>query len=205
MQKKGQFFLIAALIISAITIGFGTLYNNAQIERQDVQVYELSEELRSELHQAYDSGVVNEKAPLEIQKDIETLAQFYAIQNPDSNIVVIYGNETSLVELEYNQEQGDSYLIQSEAGTQTTPEGTILENEEESRGQPTDRQVLDLREGEHKKIQLKSKPKKRQAWEKPNLEEDTDLVIKEFDIKKGQNFYLVVRKKVKNEEVVIYR
>ena len=41
MNKKAQFFIITALIIAGITIGFGTLYNAAKIqEKEEIKVYE---------------------------------------------------------------------------------------------------------------------------------------------------------------------
>src|SRR3990167_4932395 len=78
MLKKGQIFLIAALIISGITIGFGTIYNEASLERQDAAVYDLSTELRSELQQVYDNGVINSKDEDKIQEDITKLALYYS-------------------------------------------------------------------------------------------------------------------------------
>ena len=50
MKKKGQFFLIAAVIISGIIISFGTLYTESRIERGEAEkTYELTEEIYTEM------------------------------------------------------------------------------------------------------------------------------------------------------------
>src|SRR3989338_5258798 len=103
MLKKGQIFLIAALIISGITIGFGTIYNEASVERQDAAVYDLSTELRSELQQVYDNGVINSKDEDKIKEDITKLALYYSEQNPDSNFEIFFGNETDIYYLSLDQ------------------------------------------------------------------------------------------------------
>src|SRR3989344_8003640 len=92
VRKAGQFFLVAALIISGMVIGFGTLYNSAQIERADTQVYDFSEELRSEVRQVHDSGTFSGLTEDQINENTEKLLNYYAEQNPDSDFVVLYGN-----------------------------------------------------------------------------------------------------------------
>src|SRR3989338_6726799 len=105
MKKRGQFFLIAALLISGITIGFGTLYNTASIERTDTRVYDLSEQLHSELQQVYDSGTLNpspgtpEQQQKSLQENLQRLTTVYEAQNPDSNIVVFYGDGETVKKL----------------------------------------------------------------------------------------------------------
>ena len=56
MNKRAQFFLIAALIISGIILSFGKAYVVSKVEKTPVQVYDLSDQLQS---------MKNEKASLE--------------------------------------------------------------------------------------------------------------------------------------------
>ena len=195
MLKKGQFFLIAALLISGVTIGFGTLYNEAKIERSDRQVYDLSEELYSEIQQTYDSGIIRGKGPAEIQPDIARLASFYAQQNPDSNFQVIYGNTTDLNVLDYNQQTATtrvSGVVRGGAAAVETQEDNALSVQQRK-----------LRASEGNEIQTVYVEVP--VTESRNGQYVQARATREFQVQEGQNFYIVVRKKVRNEEVVIAR
>src|SRR3989344_8838420 len=125
MDKRGQFFLIAALLISGIAISFSTVYNSVYVERADTQVYDLSEELYSELQQTYDSGVVRGDKPEDIQKNLKTLADYYQIQNPDSTFIIYYGNEESVQRINTQGGTGsDSEVIQEQTTTPQSGAGT---------------------------------------------------------------------------------
>ena len=45
MHKKGQFFLIAAIVIIMIVIGLGTIYVSTNSQSEDTQTVDLSEEI----------------------------------------------------------------------------------------------------------------------------------------------------------------
>jgi len=57
MVKKGQVFLIAALVIVSILIGLGAIYNTVNVSAEDIQIYDLSDEISFEASQVLDSGV----------------------------------------------------------------------------------------------------------------------------------------------------
>ena len=175
MNKKAQFFIITALIIATITISFGTVYNKAKVQgKEDIKTYEITEELRSEMQQAYDNGVLTGQNPQQIQQNIENLAKYYASQNPDSNFVVVFGNQTNLKAIYTNQ------------GKVTAPREDFHPITNPSK----DKVSLC--------ITFEDQQNPPPAGKKCDIE-------REFTLKKEQSFYVVVRKKVKNEEVVIGR
>ncbi|MBS3089596.1 hypothetical protein J4461_01805 [Candidatus Pacearchaeota archaeon] len=205
MLKKGQIFLIAALIISGITIGFGTIYNEASVERQDAAVYDLSTELRSELQQVYDNGVINSKDEDKIQEDITKLALYYSEQNPDSNFEIFFGNETDIYYLsldQINPKNADVeklHVSSSEEGDADSP--NLFRQNPSATVQPG--QVTLCLTPEQRGIE--GEETDTQPERTKSLDSDNDIVCRPFTLQQGQNFYLVVRKKVRNEQVVIYR
>lgn len=222
MKKRGQFFLIAALLISGIAIGFSTLYNSAYVERADTQVYDLSEELYAELQQTYDSGTVRGDNQEVIQANLKQLAEYYQSQNPDSTFVIFYGDpdsesckkrkeciqriDTSPSET-YNEEPTTD--TSSETPSSTGTRGTQAENTRPSDITPSLEEA-----GKEKKVKVRVRFKTHpssSAGQSPDARGSTPITLEEvvesppFELKPGQNFYFVIRKKVKNEQVVVYR
>ncbi len=220
MKKQGQFFLIAALLISGIAIGFSTLYNSAYIERSDTQVYDLSEELYAELQQTYDSGMVRGNTESEIQANLKKLAEYYQLQNPDSTFVIFHGNPDSeacrtgalecIKRLDTSAGSSGSDVTLVDGSTSGT-DGSAAARGIQSRN--TARSAGAQQEKKKVKIRVKFKDALVQqtstgtgtiASQKQNIQERV-LESPPFELKPGQNFYFVIRKKVKNEQVVVYR
>lgn len=252
MEKRGQFFLIAALLISGIAIGLGTLYNTAYVERADTQVYDLSEELYAELQQTYDSGLVRGDSKDEIQKNIARLAQYYQEQNPDSTFIIFYGNEKEICKVE---SRGADVAFVKEGGTSSenciplsssssaitgaaTARSTLFSTATQSLFSTTRLALVSAESKDEKKenpdknkpnTQPAPSPKENKDKEKkriklriafkekplpagaspttPRQAKATANIIESpaFEVKPGNNFYFVIRKKVKNEQVIVYR
>lgn len=244
MKKRGQFFLIAALLISGVAIGLGTLYNTAYVERADTQVYDLSEELYAELQQTYDSGLIRGDTPQGIQKNIQLLARYYQEQNPDSTFIIFYSHgdeickvESSGADVTFFEEGGappstctplsSSPLLTasvvseaSDTRTAQTTRQTTSEKEEGQRRQeqqstqpkPKDEDLKVEKEKKGKKVKLRItfKEKPLPAGTSPSAADKRQAAAQviespPFEIKPGNNFYFVIRKKVKNEQIIVYR
>lgn len=215
MKKRGQFFLIAALLISGIAISFGTIYNKSQIEDTDTAVFDLTEELSSELQQVQDSGTFNNKDPEIIKEDLKKVALYYSAQNPDSNFVIYYGNEQNIEELTHS---GDTNL-QTQNIVITNLDSTETASPDASEGtrgvaSNSDSSNVDTRASE-KRVRVKIKFKdispvksvdKTTSPTQNSAEEKRETTLnKDFEIKPGQNFYIVLRKQVNNEQIVTVR
>lgn len=101
MNKKGQFFLIAALVIVALILSLSTVYNVATVQNEDLRVSDLSKEISFEGAKVIDSGVYEGKTAAETQVYLQSLIGNYSSDALKSNIVAVYGNSTSTVALEY--------------------------------------------------------------------------------------------------------
>jgi hypothetical protein len=101
-NKRGQFYLIAALAIIGIMAGLSGVYSKIKTTEEDPTVYELSDEINYEIGQVIDSGVLAGMSQEEISRNIENLTDFYARSNPSSSLLAIYGNRTELTLLLYN-------------------------------------------------------------------------------------------------------
>ncbi len=92
MRKKGQFFLIAALIIIGVLIGLGTIYNSFSSKEEDTTVYDLSKEINFESSRVLDNGLYSSLSSDQIKSNIDNLTSYYQKQNLGNDIAIIYGN-----------------------------------------------------------------------------------------------------------------
>jgi hypothetical protein len=94
MNKRGQIFLIAALVIVVILAGFG-IYNYVTTTGDDQRVYDLSKEIKFENSKIIDYGVYSLNEINTSNRLIDTV-DYYARENPDTEIIVISGDEKTL-------------------------------------------------------------------------------------------------------------
>src|SRR3989344_6842677 len=92
MEKRGQFYLIAALVIVAVIASLTTIYNSARTSEEDISFYDLSNEINFEALQFLDSGFFNGLTEEEINRSLNALIESYAYSNPSTDLVIIYGN-----------------------------------------------------------------------------------------------------------------
>src|SRR3989344_5796941 len=108
MKKRGQFYLVAALVIIGVIASLATVYNSVKVSEEDISVYDLSEEINFEALQLLDSGLFNNLEEEEIEIFITNLTQYYSTLNPDTDIVVIYGDKREVKVIAYTiQERGE--------------------------------------------------------------------------------------------------
>ncbi len=101
-EKKGQFYLISALIIITIIISIVTVMNFAP-QGKPVRVYDLSDELGIESEQVLEYGVTNTDVTLDtLLKDFtEKYSQY--LQQDDRQVYFIFGNANTLYIATYEQ------------------------------------------------------------------------------------------------------
>ncbi|MBS3098600.1 hypothetical protein J4462_00125 [Candidatus Pacearchaeota archaeon] len=96
MHKRGQFYLIAALVIIGILVGLTTVYNSTKTSREDLTVFDISSALQFEGLQVVTSGIFYDLTDEEILAQLQSLINASAQQNPNHDFLGIYGNETTL-------------------------------------------------------------------------------------------------------------
>jgi hypothetical protein len=96
MDKRGQFFLIAALVIVTLLFSIGAVYNYATVQKEETQIYDLSKELGYEGASVIDSGVYNSQQG-ETPSYLMGLIGNYSASSPDSDFLAVYGNSGNLL------------------------------------------------------------------------------------------------------------
>lgn len=185
MNKSAQFFIIAALIISGIILLAGKVYTFSRVETSDTQVYDLSDEIQYETSQVIDNGLFNEKDAISVKDDLKKLTSYYAESNPDSNINILYGDSSAISLLEYDRLAGETTESKISVGeiavsSKTSPDTSF--------------QI----ENKNLKVIVKTK-------DSSSSSDSSQSVVHELLLDNQQVFYLVVRKKMRDENVIIYR
>jgi hypothetical protein len=175
-NKKGQFYLIAAVVIIGLIIGFVTIRNYSI--SPSVKVYDLSEELNIESEQVLEHGIIN-------QKTIETLLQDFSrdyadyIQSDVDSLFFIFGNFEEVKLVTYKEFLSGIISV-----------GGISEFPVEDRtAVVSDLDISSSEEGHYVIVNIVSS-------EGENLEY-------KFDLTPGENFYYILKKKEGNQEFVI--
>lgn len=101
LNKRGQFFLVAALVIVGILIGLAGIYTQVSTPKEDSAVYDLSSELNYESLQVIDQGVYSETSEEDMNKNILNLTDYYVNKNPQKDFAIVYGDRDSLTVLAY--------------------------------------------------------------------------------------------------------
>ena len=126
MKRRGQFYLIAALVIIAVITGLATIYNYAKVTEEDTTVYDLTSEIDYEASQVIDRGLFS-NATANISFQLENLTDYYARTNTGSDFLIIFGNSSLLTILLYNSSSTGSIGVSlgntNIAITQSTVEG----------------------------------------------------------------------------------
>ena len=68
MNKRGQFYLLAAIIIIAVIFGIMSTTNYVSVKQASPKLYNIACELSREIEEVYDYGVYKEKEVSEINK-----------------------------------------------------------------------------------------------------------------------------------------
>jgi hypothetical protein len=97
MNKRGQFYLLAAIIIIGL-IGGLLLVSNYSKKTNDIRVYELGEELKVEIGKAMDYWIINNNF-----KTDDFTSNFSNYAGKDIEIIYIIGNTSIIDVYNYNK------------------------------------------------------------------------------------------------------
>jgi hypothetical protein len=136
MKKRGQFFLIAALIIVSVIITLGLVYNEVTTSNEDQTVYDLSSEIRDEGARVIDHGTFNSLNDSNVTDHLKNLLSDYSILHPDKDIFIIYGDERNVGYFNYSH----AYVGSTNIGSAGNP--IWRESEDKGSIRPTDGEVI---------------------------------------------------------------
>lgn len=107
MEKRGQFYLIAAIIIVMIIISLASVTNYVSTKEKPVKFYDLSSELSDESVRVVEYGIYNQK---EIPGLIERFTDNYFINYTEekemgTELVFAYGDKRNITVSTYTSEK----------------------------------------------------------------------------------------------------
>lgn len=197
-NRRGQFFLIAAVVIIAVIVSIVTITNYTQ-KKDVVRLYDLGEELGIESQQVLDYGTYSELNEEEMTDLIENFIDNYVSYiGTDKNIYFIFGNKYKINIVGY-QEITESVQVCFDV----EPE----ESRGTSKGASRPSQIV--QEGECKYYLNVGET---ESFIK-GTEEDRKVIHKvkviigdvdyEFPLKYGENFYFVIWQEIGGEKHVV--
>lgn len=175
MNKGGQLFIVAALIIAGALYGLTSSVNAVQVSKPDTAFYDLSKEINFESKRVIDFGVYN-------QQDNKELVRQFLVEYSDyiaqEQAIFVFGNEGNLWGLTFTGSYSGGIGVS--AGTvpnsfsiqQTVNQDAIAEIDNSN---------------------------------SPNILVKIDDITYPFQLKKGENFFLVIIKGGPNEAYVATR
>ena len=185
MNKRGQFFLIAALAIIMIVIGLGVTNIALRSSSQEEVIFDLSDEIAYETTSVIDYGLIqNINSNSDSTKTIiQDLVTSYAQRNPSYDLIAVYGEKDSLNLIRYeNKDLG-------EISINTGSPDDIELGDEIKRGVFSNKEISEEITGD---ITIKFEN-----------EDDIEQNKYEFKIKENnQHFYLILKQEGENEKII---
>ncbi len=106
INKRGQFYLIAAIIIIAVIIGFVAVSNYLEKD-ESTKVYDLGEELKIESAQVLDYGIYNELDEVDMAGLLVGFIEEYSKYGEINKLYFIFGNTEKIIFLGYQELEGE--------------------------------------------------------------------------------------------------
>ena len=105
-NKRGQFYIIAAIIIVLAVSGLTAISTYAITKPEPRIIESLSDELNSEGSRIVDYGIINKIDSNNILDSFtkEEFAPYFMKKTENANILFIFGNRTSLYGIRYREE-----------------------------------------------------------------------------------------------------
>jgi hypothetical protein len=94
MNKRGQFFLIATLVIISLILSFGVVYNRSPKINQDNSLPFLAENIKYETVKTIEYSYDKNSNQGEIESRLKSLIDSYSALNPEVGITLVYGTDS---------------------------------------------------------------------------------------------------------------
>jgi|TARA_B100001971_G_C18219032_1_gene555875 hypothetical protein len=105
MNKRGQFYLVAAIIIVFVIAGIASVKTYAIVRPEPRAIQDLGSELNEETSRIVDYGVYNSANLTSLLDSFtdEEFAPYFLKKTGETGIVFLYGNKEKLSAVQYNQ------------------------------------------------------------------------------------------------------
>ena len=96
MNKRGQFFLLAAVVISVVVISLGATTNRAIVKKEPGNFYDFSYEVKRETGEVLDYEIYSNIDGGSLDEFVQMLAAEIRDRDADANFMFIYGNNVEM-------------------------------------------------------------------------------------------------------------
>lgn len=128
-NRKGQFYLIAAMIIISLIIGFAAISNYIE-KRETVKLYDLGEELKIESENVLDYGTYNEYNNTDMDELVRNFIDNYVgYIEGGIEVYFLFGNWEKITIVKYQEINYYGLVLDGEYSS-TYIEEEIIENPE---------------------------------------------------------------------------
>lgn len=105
MDKRGQFYLVAAVIIVLILSGLSGVSTFVDVKSEPATIKSISEDLARESYNIVEYGIYNDEDldGLLTSFSGDYIGEFFLQKSPESNIIFLFGNKNGLKVLQYNK------------------------------------------------------------------------------------------------------
>ncbi len=173
MNKRGQFYLAAAIVIVVVIIGFAAIQNYTK-KQSSSQLYDVKDELGIEGGKVLDYGTYN----LDSEEDKEQLlidftSNYSEYAGEERNLYFVFGNSEKIYVIKYEEIASGSISINIggiTSGLETYTSGGEIESY--------------VPEGNEVIITI-------------------DGLDYEFELKRGENFYFIISQDIEGEQHVV--
>jgi len=127
-NKRGQIYLVAAIIIVMILAGLISVKTYAVTKTEPRKIKDISSELKEETSRIIDYGIYSKTHLNDLLNNFDQeFSKYFLEKTEETNLVFIYGNKTKLYSVQYNDEYtGAVYAtIGDSSPTWTTSEPII--------------------------------------------------------------------------------
>ena len=131
MNKRGQFYIIAALIIAAIVATLIAEVNYARRQPKPIKFEELSEDYEAEVTKIIDSCIYRGES-LKIEDEVDAFTrkfiEYAQERNPDIQLLYIYGNNNNIHVVNYARNVSIIEAREIEFKEEVAAGGTLTES-----------------------------------------------------------------------------
>jgi len=98
MEKRGQFFLLAAVIISVVVLSLSVVTNRAIVNEEPGSFYDYTYEVNREIGAVMDYDIYTDfDSTANLDDFVSLLAEDIEKKNPDADFVLVYGEGSDLL------------------------------------------------------------------------------------------------------------
>lgn len=104
MNKRGQFYIIAAILIVMVLFGLASVSTYTIVKPEPKTIYDLSKDLDRESYKVLEYGIYNKENLTNLSESFsgEDVAKYFLKKTDNANIGFVYGDKNDLNFLTYN-------------------------------------------------------------------------------------------------------